>query len=220
MIHADASRHPNPKLQQLLNVIYYATPDWKEEWGGQFELWTKDHSQCLKQITVELHACVFTGSKSYHGHPHPLMTPPGVGRNSLAAYFYTIDRVPDENYDGYRNYAIQSGVESSIAETSVVHRSKAVVRRLFPPRVVNRMARLLRQLRRSVRESSREKDRGFGQDIGQIANFSKCTGGSASSRREMPPQPPRRVIRPKRKAQQRPEAVRGRDADEIKPAYR
>jgi 2OG-Fe(II) oxygenase superfamily len=156
MIHADASRHPNPKLQQLLNVIYYATPGWKEEWGGQFELWTKDHSQCLKRVTPKFNSMLvfFTGSKSYHGHPHPLMTPSGVRRNSLAAYFYTIDRVPDENYDGYRNYAEWVRTSELDRNASVLHRSKEIVRRLFPPRVVNRMATLLRQLRRAVRESS------------------------------------------------------------------
>ena len=39
MVHADASRHQNPKLQQVINLIYYVTPDWKDEYNGQLELW-------------------------------------------------------------------------------------------------------------------------------------------------------------------------------------
>ena len=38
MIHADKSRHPNKKVYQIFNMIYFLNRDWKEEWGGHLEL--------------------------------------------------------------------------------------------------------------------------------------------------------------------------------------
>ena len=31
MLHLDASRHPNKDMHQLINCIYYCSPDWKPE---------------------------------------------------------------------------------------------------------------------------------------------------------------------------------------------
>jgi hypothetical protein len=156
MIHADASRHPNPKLQQLLNVIYYATPEWQEAWGGHFELWSKDRSECVKRVTPKFNSMLvfFTGSNSYHGHPQPLTTPPGIRRNSLAAYFYTTDRVADEDYHGYKNYVEWVRTSDLDRNVSVLHRGKALVRRLLPSAVVNRVATVVRRTRGALSGSS------------------------------------------------------------------
>jgi hypothetical protein len=155
MVHADASRHPNPKLQQLLNVIYYVTPDWQEDWGGQFELWSKDHSHCVKRVTPKFNSMLifFTGSNSYHGHPRPVSAPSGVRRNSLAAYFYTTDRVADADYRGYKNYVEWVRTSDLDRSVSMMHRSKELARRVLPTSVVNRMATLVRELRRRQRQS-------------------------------------------------------------------
>jgi hypothetical protein len=156
MIHADASRHPNPKLQQLLNVIYYATPNWQESWGGHFELWSKDHSECVKRVTPRFNSMLvfFTGSNSYHGHPQPLATPPGIRHNSLAAYFYTTDRVAEEDYGRYKNYVEWIRTTDLDRHASMLHRGKAVVRRFLPSAVVNRVATIVRRTRAALSESS------------------------------------------------------------------
>ena len=106
MIHADADRHPNGKLHQILNLIYYATPDWQEEWGGALELWNKDATECVKVCPPNFNSLVifFTGSNCYHGHPHPLKTPPGVRRNSLAVYYYTTHRQTGADYEGHSRF--------------------------------------------------------------------------------------------------------------------
>jgi hypothetical protein len=100
MIHADASRHPNERFDQVLNVIYYVTPDWGETFGGELELWDEEVSQCVTRIGPAFNSMVafVTGSHCYHGHPHPLNSPPNVRRNSLAAYYYLLDRPHDETY--------------------------------------------------------------------------------------------------------------------------
>jgi hypothetical protein len=150
MIHADASRHPNPKLHQILNVIYYITPDWQEGWGGHLELWNEDASECMKRVMPEFNSMLifFTGSNAYHGHPHPLSTPSGIRRNSLAVYYYTTDRSVDESYKGYKNYVEWVRTNPLDGQVSLYHQGKAVVRKYLPATIVNWMAGVLRQHRR------------------------------------------------------------------------
>lgn len=96
MIHADVNRYPYPALaNQYLNVIYYVTPNWKDEWGGQLELWDKKLTSCQKAIKPEFNRLVIfeTTKESFHGHPHPQNSPDEKRRNSLAAYYY----VPSDN---------------------------------------------------------------------------------------------------------------------------
>ena len=72
--------------------------NWQDEWGGHLELWDKDlKTLCIKVAPIFNRVIVFnTSETSYHGHPHPLNTPPGVSRNSLALYYYTKDRPEEE----------------------------------------------------------------------------------------------------------------------------
>ena len=149
MIHADASRHPNPKLHQILNAIYYVTPDWQEAWGGHLELWNRDASECVKRVTPSFNSMLifFTGAKSFHGHPHPLTTPPGIRRNSLAAYYYTTDREIDEDYEGYKNYVEWVRTTDLDRKQSMYHRAKGAARRYLPAGLVNGMARVVRKVK-------------------------------------------------------------------------
>jgi Rps23 Pro-64 3,4-dihydroxylase Tpa1-like proline 4-hydroxylase len=103
MVHADSSRHPNPTLHQIINMIYYITPDWQDEWGGDLELWDEEARQCVKKVKPEFNSMLifFTGIRCYHGHPHPITSPDGVRRNSMASYYYTTDRPLDGSYAGY-----------------------------------------------------------------------------------------------------------------------
>jgi hypothetical protein len=150
MVHADASRHPNPKLHQILNMIYYVTPNWREEWGGQLELWDPSLSSCVKTVTPEFNSALifFTGSKCYHGHPHPLTGPDGVRRNSLAAYYYTTDREIDETYEGYKNYVEWIRTTDLDKKTTAVHRGKALARKYLPASMLNQLATLVRRAKR------------------------------------------------------------------------
>lgn len=149
MIHADASRHPNPRFDQILNMIYYVTPGWQDSWGGHLELWTEDASRCVKKIAPLFNSMLifFTGSKSYHGHPHPLTTPPGIRRNSLAVYFYKTDRAIDETYSGHKNYVEWRATNELDRRVSMFHRAKKLARDHLPASMVNRLATLARRMK-------------------------------------------------------------------------
>lgn len=109
MIHTDANRHPHSSagLHQILNLIVYLNDDWQEDWGGHLELWTADRRRHTRIAPKANRAVLFfTGSRSFHGHPEPLACPPERRRNSLAVYYYTYNRMQDEEYDGMQ-YAVR-----------------------------------------------------------------------------------------------------------------
>jgi hypothetical protein len=97
-IHADFNFHPETHQHRRINLLVYLNPGWEETWDGNLELWSGDMSRCVKSIVPALDRCVIfnTTDSAYHGHPRPLACPPGQSRKSLALYYYTAVRPPDE----------------------------------------------------------------------------------------------------------------------------
>lgn len=97
-IHADFNRHPHTELERRLNVLIYLNKNWKDEYGGGFELWSRDMSRCEERILPYFNRCVVfsTTSTSFHGHPEPLNCPDGETRKSVALYYYSKDRPAEE----------------------------------------------------------------------------------------------------------------------------
>jgi Rps23 Pro-64 3,4-dihydroxylase Tpa1-like proline 4-hydroxylase len=93
-VHADFNVHPKLKLDRRLNMLIYLNRNWKEEYGGHLELWDRDGKSCRKRILPVFNRTVVfsTTDTSYHGHPHPLASPPGVTRKSVSLYYYTAGR--------------------------------------------------------------------------------------------------------------------------------
>lgn len=108
MIHTDVNRHPHSvnRLHQVLNLIIFLNEDWKEEYEGHLELWTGDRRPCRRILPIANRAVLFeTGTRSFHGHPKPLACPGSRRRNSLAVYYYSVDRAPSQEYDGMQQYS-------------------------------------------------------------------------------------------------------------------
>ncbi len=97
-VHADFNVHPKLKLDRRLNMLIYLNKEWREEYGGQLELWDRDGKTCRKKILPTFNRTVVfsTTDTSFHGHPHPLKSPPGITRKSVSLYYYTAGRPADE----------------------------------------------------------------------------------------------------------------------------
>src|SRR3954452_25043353 len=102
-VHADFNRHPRTGLERRLNVLIYLNRDWKDEYGGAFELWNRDMTSCEERVFPYFNRCVVfsTTSTSYHGHPEPLNCPDGETRKSIALYYYTKDRPAEEKSEAH-----------------------------------------------------------------------------------------------------------------------
>lgn len=97
-VHADFNLHTKLKLDRRINVLIYLNKDWKEEYGGHFELWNKDMTAAEQKILPLFNRCAIfsTTSTSFHGHPNPLTCPPDRTRKSLATYYYSNGRPEEE----------------------------------------------------------------------------------------------------------------------------
>ena len=100
-VHADYNFHPLTKLHRRVNLLLYLNKDWKEEWGGDLQLWNKDMSMCVKKILPIFNRAVIFNitSYAYHGHPGPLKSPEGIDRLSFALYYFTKERPVEEITD-------------------------------------------------------------------------------------------------------------------------
>lgn len=97
-VHADFNKHPTNNLDRRLNVLVYLNEDWKDSYGGHFELWNEDMTEGVTKILPLFNrmAMFSTTSKSYHGHPDPLSCPENRSRKSIALYYYTNGRPEHE----------------------------------------------------------------------------------------------------------------------------
>jgi len=97
-VHADFNSHKTLKLDRRLNCLIYLNKNWKDEYGGEFELWDKKMEKCEKKIKPHFNtlAMFSTTDFSYHGHPDKLNCPDDMSRKSLALYYYSNGRPASE----------------------------------------------------------------------------------------------------------------------------
>uniref|UniRef100_A0A6C0BDL1 Prolyl 4-hydroxylase alpha subunit Fe(2+) 2OG dioxygenase domain-containing protein n=1 Tax=viral metagenome TaxID=1070528 RepID=A0A6C0BDL1_9ZZZZ len=90
-VHLDYEIHPVSFKQRSLNIILYLSKDWREEWGGETELWDNNcKNAVLKSPVVFNTAIIFrTNNISWHGVPEKIKCPEGVFRKSFAYYYVT-----------------------------------------------------------------------------------------------------------------------------------
>ncbi|MFJ4142028.1 2OG-Fe(II) oxygenase [Pseudomonas sp. NPDC089734] len=95
-VHSDFRLNKKLNVDRRINAIIYLNPDWKEEYGGNLELWDVDMRTCLKKVLPIYNRCVIfnTDADSNHGHPEPLTTPEHITRRSVALYYYTASKGP------------------------------------------------------------------------------------------------------------------------------
>ncbi|MDQ3140782.1 MAG: 2OG-Fe(II) oxygenase [Bacteroidota bacterium] len=147
-VHADFNKNKITQLDRRLNVLVYLNKDWKEEYGGHFELWTKDMKQSKKKILPIFNrmAIFSTTDFSYHGHPDPLNCPENISRKSMALYYYTNGRPLEEinplNADHLTLFRERKdgsdGVKMKFFNTAV-----SVIENILPPFITKGLKRLV-----------------------------------------------------------------------------
>ena len=143
-VHADFNRHELLRLDRRLNLLLYLNRDWKEEYGGHLQLWTRDMSRCVVKVLPVFNRCVVfsTTDFSYHGHPDPLTCPEGRTRKSIALYYYTNGR-PAEELSGDHSTLFQPRPGEAFAKDRDPHAFRNFVKDCIPP-ILLRTSRKLR----------------------------------------------------------------------------
>ena len=101
--HVDFNYHPIRKWHRRLNLIIFLNHEWQREWGGNLQL-IRDAWQDRGEPDVEIEpvfgrAVIFeTSERSWHGFEAIGHGPGGaeLSRKSIALYFYTVVRPPNE----------------------------------------------------------------------------------------------------------------------------
>lgn len=106
-IHTDYHYNPAIKLTRRVNVFVYLNHDWKEEYGGNLELWSATPASAstptpfphrLEKTVSPIWNRMFvfsTGDRTFHGHPMPLNTTTR-NRRSIAMYYHANDSPKEE----------------------------------------------------------------------------------------------------------------------------
>jgi Rps23 Pro-64 3,4-dihydroxylase Tpa1-like proline 4-hydroxylase len=141
-IHADFSKQSYYGLDRRLNLLVYLNKNWKEEYGGDFELWDHDMKRMITKVAPLFNRIVIfsTSRFSFHGHPNPLTCPPNVTRKSLALYYYTVGDAAKEATDGRHGTLFQKRPGETFRRTG-----KQLARDLSPPILWRMLSRALGQ---------------------------------------------------------------------------
>ncbi len=130
------NRHEKLQLDRRLNLLIYLNKDWKEDYGGYFEMWNTEMTRCEKKVLPIFNRCVIfsTTDFSYHGHPEPLTCPEGWTRKSLALYYYSNGR-PAEEISGDHSTLFKARPQENFTGKSFSEKNsvKTLVKKLVPP---------------------------------------------------------------------------------------
>lgn len=151
-IHADFNFHSATSLERRINVLIYLNKDWREEYGGCFEIWDEKMNRCCKRVVPAFNTCVIfnTSSTSFHGNPVRVNHPEGKPRRAIALYYYTA------TWDGTRRaHTTQFKVRPQSAdEYDLRVRLNEVVADVMPPVALRALRKLARLAARTERSSA------------------------------------------------------------------
>ena len=90
-VHVDGNYHDASGLNRRMNLLIYFNPNWKEDWGGEFGIYTDEGNTLVKAVPPLFNRCVIFDShdKSFHGLPNPIKFPNDDPRRSIILYYYT-----------------------------------------------------------------------------------------------------------------------------------
>ena len=137
-----------------MNVIVYLNEDWREEYNGALELWSRDMKHAVQRIAPLWNRCVIfnTDADSWHGHPDPLTTPDGVLRRSLALYYYTASKaIYEEVPNRSTMYVARPDDDTAVRREARGLRIDQHLAGWVPPEILRYSRRVLRRVRKLAR---------------------------------------------------------------------
>jgi hypothetical protein len=148
-IHTDFNFHAAMGLERRVNVLIYLNKNWREEYGGCFEIWDQNMSRCCRRVVPAYNTCVVfsTSSISFHGNPVRVNHPEGNPRRAIALYYYTA------TWDNSRRaLTTQFKVRpNSSDEFDLRVRFNEVVQEVMPPLALRALRKLARVAARTDR---------------------------------------------------------------------
>ena len=118
--HVDFNRHPVENWHRRLNLIVYLNPEWHDAWGGSLELHSDPRAadDRITLVTPVFNRCVIfeTTETSWHGFGRIALPASrrDRSRKSVALYFYTRERPPEELADTHSTIYVDRPLPDNI----------------------------------------------------------------------------------------------------------
>lgn len=99
-VHLDYEKHPFSGKERRLNIIYFLSKKWDNNWNGQNELWDKECKYCVTKTDIKFNRVIIfkTNDISWHGLSEHILCPEGQYRKSLAFYYLSpLTSIKNEN---------------------------------------------------------------------------------------------------------------------------
>ena len=144
-VHADFNRHPSLELDRRVNLLLYLNKSWKEEWGGNLELYSPDDlDEPIVKVTPEFNRCVIfnTTSYTYHGHPEVISCPEGISRKSIALYYFSTGRPKSEVSE--KHSTMWKEVKGETFEPDPLTFGK-IIKKVTPPIIFDFIKKIIRK---------------------------------------------------------------------------
>ena len=143
-VHADFNRHPSLELDRRVNLLLYLNKNWKEEWGGNLELYSPNNlDEPVVKVTPEFNRCVIfnTTSYTYHGHPEVISCPEGISRKSIALYYFSTGRPKSEVSE--KHSTVWKEVKGETFEPDPLTIGK-IIKKVTPPIIFDFIKKIIR----------------------------------------------------------------------------
>jgi Rps23 Pro-64 3,4-dihydroxylase Tpa1-like proline 4-hydroxylase len=95
--HLDNSHDKNREMYRVLNLLYYVTPDWNHESGGNLELWDNGPKEPQREITAIFNrlALMATHERSWHSVSKVVVD---RSRCCVSNYYFSAKALEDHEY--------------------------------------------------------------------------------------------------------------------------
>ena len=95
--HLDNSHDKERERYRVLNILYYVTPDWSHEAGGNLELWDEGPKESQREITSHFNrlALMATHEKSWHSVSQVMVD---RSRCCVSNYYFSAKPLEDHDY--------------------------------------------------------------------------------------------------------------------------
>ncbi|MEM9037019.1 MAG: 2OG-Fe(II) oxygenase [Actinomycetota bacterium] len=132
-VHADFNRSKFLDLDRRVNALIYLNKDWEEAYGGHLELWDTEMTGAEEKVLpIAGRLAVFsTTDFSFHGHPDPLSCPEDRSRRSIALYYFSPGRPPEEISGDHSTLFKARPGEKIVVDRK--EQARTFARRLTPP---------------------------------------------------------------------------------------
>lgn len=134
--HLDNSHNKDRELWRVLNLLFYVTPYWKEEYGGNLELWPNGLNN--KQITIEskFNRLVVMATHEKSIHSVSPVNQQNLKRNCVSNYYFSKNSIIENEKFHVTSFRARPGNYFQDILLQIDNNMRMFVRKVFKKSVI------------------------------------------------------------------------------------